>query len=176
MTSTAFWAHAHSMTRLDISTGMPFDEFRAAFERAAPAPDTRAVLQIVADKGTWNDVQTQAAANAPYGLMIYWTIDAAPFTLAGHHTKAVEYLLGNHVIAERMFRHDPRALLYAPMRVLIHSDTNGNAIISMDQPSSVFGGLGVPEITAVGEELDRKVATLLQAIGVDARAAFGIQR
>jgi hypothetical protein len=33
----------------------------------------------------------------------------------------------------------------------------------------------VPEISAVGDELDRKVATPLAAIGVDAWPAFGIE-
>jgi hypothetical protein len=43
--------------------------------------------------------------NAPNALMVYATIDAAPLlSLAGHTTKAVEYLLGNHTIAETMFR------------------------------------------------------------------------
>ena len=68
-----------------------------------------------------------------------------------------------------------RALLRAPLRVLVHGDAEGNAVFSMDQPSTAFGSLGVPEITAAGEELDLKVATLLDAIGVDAWAAFGIQ-
>ncbi len=39
-------------------------------------------------------------------------------SLAGNRTQAVEYLLGNHFIAESMFRHDPHALLCAPLRVL----------------------------------------------------------
>ena len=76
--------------------------------------------------------------------MTFATIDAAPLMAAGHHTKAVEYLLGNHVVAEQMFRHDPLALLYAPLRILIPSDTNNEAIFSLDQPSTVFerpGGL-----------------------------------
>jgi hypothetical protein len=73
-----------------------------------------------------------------------------------------------------MYRHDARALLYAPLRVLIHSDAEDNAVFSIDQPSTVFVSLGVPDITVVGEELDQKVAALLQAIGVDAQAAFGI--
>jgi uncharacterized protein (DUF302 family) len=85
----------------------------------------------------------------------------------------VEYLLGNHVIAETMFRHDSRALLYAPLRVLLYSDADGNAVFSMDQPSAVFAGFGIPEITKVGEDLDRKVAKLLRVIGVDADQAFG---
>lgn len=44
--------------------------------------------------------------------------------MAGHHTKACEYLLGNHVIAESMFRHHPKTLLNAPLRVLVHADAD----------------------------------------------------
>lgn len=176
MIAPDFAAQAHSMTRLDISTGIRFDEFRATFEAAAPAPDGPAVLQIIADHGDWDDVRVQAAANAPYGLMIYATIDATLlFALAGHRTKAVGYLLGNHIVAERMFCHDAKAMLYAPLRVLIHSDANDNAVFSIDHPSSAFGSLGIHEINVVGEELDHKVAALLHAIGVDAHAAFAIQ-
>jgi hypothetical protein len=29
------------------------------------------------------------------------------------------YLMGNHAIVEQMFRHDPRVLLYAPLRTVI---------------------------------------------------------
>lgn len=106
--------------------------------------------------------------------MVYATIDALPLLgLAGHTTKAVEYLLGNHTIAETMFRHDPRALLYAPLRVLVYADADGNAVFSMDQPSAAFGSLGIAAVTGVGEELDRKVANLLRVIGIDAAAAFG---
>ena len=86
--------------------------------------------------------------------------------------QAIEYLVGNHVIAETMFRHDPKALLYAPLRLLIYSDADGNAIFTMDQPSPAFGSLGIAEVTKVGEGLDRKVANLLRVVGVDAGQAF----
>jgi hypothetical protein len=42
----------------------------------------------------------------------------------------------------------------------------------MDRPSAAFGSLGVDVITAVGEDLDRKVAALLRVLRVDAEAAF----
>jgi hypothetical protein len=168
-----FTAHAHSMTRVDVSTGMPFDEFRAAFEKAAPPFDFETTYRIIAQGGSWDDVRAAADANAPNGLIVYWTIDGTLLmSVAGHHTKAVEYLLGNHVIAESMFRYNPRTLLYAPLRVLIYSDADDNAVFSMDRPSAAFGSLGVDAITAVGEDLDRKVAALLRVVGVDAEAAF----
>jgi uncharacterized protein (DUF302 family) len=105
--------------------------------------------------------------------MVYAMIDATQLlAVAGHQTRAVEYLLGNHVIAETMFRHDPRALLYAPLRVLVYADADGNAVFCIDQPSSAFGSLGIAEVTKVGEDLDRKVSNLLRVIGVEADQAL----
>jgi Domain of unknown function DUF302 len=165
----------HTLNRIDIATGIAFDEFRAAFEKVAPPFDPSTVREITERGGTWADVLAAAARNAPNDLMVYATIDALPLLgLAGHTTKAVEYLLGNHTIAETMFRHDPKALLYAPLRLLIYSDADGNAVFSMDQPSGAFGSLGFPEVTEVGAGLDRKVVNLLRLIGVDAAAAFGV--
>ena len=167
-------AVAHTMNRIDIFTGLEFDGFVAAFEKAAPPFDRAGVQAIVERGGGWDDVLGAAAINAPNDLMVYAKIDALPLLgLAGHTTKAVEYLLGNHTIAETMFRHDPKALLYAPLRLLIYADADGNAVFSMDQPSAAFGSLGIAEVTKVGESLDRKVVNLLRLIGVDAGQAFG---
>jgi uncharacterized protein (DUF302 family) len=171
---TRFHRHDHSMTRVDVFTGVGFDEFLTAFEAAAPRYDPVPMQRIVESGGTWDEVRAKVAENAPNELMVYAKIDGVPLLgVAGHDVKAVEYLLGNHVIAETMFRHDPKALLYAPLRVLVYSDPDGNAVFSMDRPGSAFGSLGIAEVTEVGLSLDRKVANLLRVVGVDAAAAFG---
>ncbi|MBS1691537.1 MAG: DUF302 domain-containing protein [Actinobacteria bacterium] len=172
--TTRSHAHTHTMTRIDIDTGIEFGEFVAAFEAAAPRVDLEAVRRLIAEGGNWDDVRTATAANAPNGLMIYATIDATElFVVAGHSGKAMEYLLGNHVIAETMYRHDAKAMLYAPLRVLIHSNGGGEAVFTMDRPGDSFASLGNGEVSAVGEDLNRKVAALLGVIGVDAADAFG---
>ncbi|WP_082942912.1 hypothetical protein [Mycobacterium sp. 852002-40037_SCH5390672] len=160
---------SHVMTRVDVSTGMPFDEFRSRFEQAAPEFDAEPIERITEAGGSWSDMRAAVEKMAPHQLIRYATIDAtAVMSLAGNTTKAVEYLLGNHVIAESMFRHDPHALLYAPLRVLLFSDANGDAVFSLDQPSTAFGSLGIDEVTRVGLGLDDKVAALLQFLGVEA--------
>jgi hypothetical protein len=170
----SFHREPHGMTRVDIDTGIPFEEFIAALEKAAPPMDQTALERIRATGGNWDDVRAAAAVNAPNDLMIYAKIDGRGFFgIAGHHTPAIEYLIGNHVIAETMFRHDPKALLYAPLRMLVHGDADGNAIFTMDRPGPAFGSLGSAEVAAVGADLDRKVANLLKVIGVDVGQAFG---
>jgi uncharacterized protein (DUF302 family) len=170
---TGFHREQHGMTRVDVATGIPFDEFINAFEKAAPPVDRTAMERIAAAGGDWDDVRAAVAKNAPNELMVYAKIDATVlFSVAGHRTPAIEYLLGNHVIAETMFRHDPKALLYAPLRLLIYGDADGNAVFTMDQPSASFSSLGIAEVAEVGEGLDRKVVNLLRVIGVDAEQAF----
>ncbi|OBA60392.1 hypothetical protein A5647_01065 [Mycobacterium sp. 1100029.7] len=166
---------AHTMNRIDIATGVEFDAFIAAFEEAAPPVDRNVLQQITERGGSWDDVVAAAERNAPNGLMVYWKLEGLTyFSLAGHTTKAVEYLLGNHTIAETMFGYDPKILMYAPLRLLVHADADGNAIFSMDQPSTAFGSLKILEVSKVGESLDRKVVNLLRVIGIDADRAFGI--
>jgi hypothetical protein len=120
---------SHMMIRVDIPTQVSFDDFISRFEDAAPVFDAEPFQRIVEADGSWADVQAAVETMAPHSLMRYATIEAtALMSLAGHTTKAVEYLLGNHVIAETMFRHDPRALLYAPLRVVVFSDSEGDAV------------------------------------------------
>jgi hypothetical protein len=172
--TVGFHREQHGMTRVDIDTGIPFEPFIAAFEAAAPPFDPTTLERIVKAGGDWDDVRAAAAGNAPNDLMRYARIDGRGFFgIAGHATKAIEYLVGNHVIAETMFRHDAKALLYAPLRMLIYSDADGNAVFTMDQPGPAFGSLGIAEVAAVGKDLDRKVVNLLRVVGVDAEQAFG---
>jgi hypothetical protein len=172
--TVGFHREQHGMTRIDIDTGIPFAQFVAALEKAAPPVDQTALERIVKAGGDWDDVRAAAAENAPNDLMVYAKIDANVFFgVAGHRTQAIEYLVGNHVIAETMFRHNAKALLYAPLRMLIYSDADGDAVFTMDQPGPAFGSLGIAEVAAVGEDLDRKVVNLLRVAGVEAGQAFG---
>ena len=160
----------HAMNRLDIATGIPFEEFRSAFERAVPVFDPALYEHIVRNGGTWDDVMAEVSATAPYDLLLYAVLDATLLMeLAGHPGQAVEYLMGNHVIAETMYRLDRNALLYAPLRVLVRSDESGSAVFVIDQPSTVFAGLDDPGTEATGVLLDHKVAAMLRGVGVAIR-------
>jgi hypothetical protein len=136
---------------------LPVDEMTAFKQRNAPWPE---MLDLIADR-------------APLGFLIYDRNDVHPvMSLAGDDARCVAYLMGNHTIAERMFRHDPRAMLYAPLRTLIWEDEATAGWFTVDQPSTQFASFGIPEVATVGRELDRKLATLLEALGVDVPPAL----
>jgi len=141
--------------------------FQARYERAVPNLPVDSVKQLVASDAPWSAMVEMIDAAAPHGFLIYFKNDLhAVMANAGHTADCVAYLMGNHVIAEKMFRHDPRAMLYAPLRTLIWEDPEGRAWFTADQPSTQFASLGIPEVEAVGEELDRKLALLLEELEV----------
>ena len=81
--------------------------------------------------------------------------------------KATQYLMGNHTIAERMFRHDPSVMLHAPLRTLLYADPDGDTQLAIDQPSVLFASYDDPRIADVGRELDTLLAGLVTLLGGD---------
>jgi uncharacterized protein (DUF302 family) len=142
--------------------------FQRDYEDAVPDVPADQVAQLVRDRASWEEMLELIENIAPYGFLIYYRGDMRPvMQLAGDTADCVAYPMGNHTIAERMFRHDPRAMLYAPLRTAIWEDAAGSAWFSFDQPSDQFASFGVEAVTAVGVELDRKLAALLEALQVD---------
>ena len=92
--------------------------------------------------------------------------------LASDENDCIAYLMGNVTIAEQMFRHDPRAMLYAPLHTVIWEDAHERAWFTVDQPSTQFASFGIPAVSAVGVELDRKLAALLEALRVEVPMAL----
>jgi uncharacterized protein (DUF302 family) len=162
MTSSA---QTRTVRRLTINIDAPFDDFRARYEEAVPFYDLTSRLPQFTN---WDAVVADAEQAAPdRGFLRFATIDASPgFAIAGHKARAVIYLMGNHTIAETMYRHDPGILLYAPLRLCLYEDHDGQVHFSVDQPSDQFGSFGDPDITATGKMLDGKLADLLNGLGV----------
>jgi hypothetical protein len=155
------------VTRYAIDVAAPFDEFRARYEEAVPAYPAGEFAELMERDATWEEVLELTRRSAPHEFMIYWLYEAhAMMRLAGDRFRCVEYLMGNHTIAERMFRHDPGILLYAPLRTAISEGADGVTRFSFDQPSGMFGSFGDPAIASVGVELDRKLAALLHHLSV----------
>ncbi|TLH72714.1 hypothetical protein C1S82_17435 [Mycolicibacterium cosmeticum] len=118
-----------------------------------------------ATAGNWDEMLAEVKAQAPHGFLRYFQTDVVPaMTGSGSSWPATEYLMGNHTIAERMYRHDPAVMLHAPLRTLLYDGGQG-PVLAVDQPSLLFGSYGNPAITAVGVELDGLLAALIDLLG-----------
>jgi hypothetical protein len=152
----------HTSHRLLVPLPMPYDKAVKAYEQLVPLVDVARFAQLA----TWDAVLELADINAPLGFMIYWRVDVTA-SMAGSRSewKTTEYLMGNHTIAERMYHHDPSAMLHAPLRTVIYADVDGDTYFAIDQPSALFSSYDNPAIAEVGLYLDSLVAGLLTELG-----------
>jgi uncharacterized protein (DUF302 family) len=148
-------------------------EFQRRYEQAVPTNPVEEIVALVNREASWAEVIDAHAELAPHGFLIYWRNDVhGVMQLANDENDCIAYLMGNVTIAEQMFRHDPRAMLYAPLRTVIWQDSYERAWFTIEQPSTQFASFGIPAVSAVGVELDRKLAALLEALGVEVPMAL----
>jgi uncharacterized protein (DUF302 family) len=161
-------AVSHEVRRLEIAVDLPFEEFRARYEQAVPAFDPGHYFgDLARDPVDWATISRITDEQAPHGFLLYWRNETDQMMrVAGHERRCTTYLMGNHTVAERMYRHDPGIMLYAPLRTTIYEDHDDQLWFSVDQPSTHLSSFGDPEIAAVGRELDGKLADLFTTLGI----------
>ena len=167
MTNPSVITTHYLLRRLTIDLDVPVHEFRSRYEAAVPPYPESEVKALVGRQAPWEEMLDLVMRVAPLGFLLYGATDMDPVMhLAGDGGSCVAYLMGNHTIAERMFRHEPSVMLHAPLRTAIWSHADGAARFTLDKPSDHFGSFANDAIAAVGVELDRKVAGLLEHLGV----------
>jgi uncharacterized protein (DUF302 family) len=108
--------------------------------------------------------QRIGAMAGPSGFMLFGTFDhGALLSLSGKPARAVQYVVGNPLFAAQMTRYNIAAGLYAPLRLLIYEDEEGQTCLEYDRPSSLFGQFQDEGITAVAQMLDRKLEEMIAA-------------
>lgn len=164
---------SHRVDRLTIRIDDSFDGFRNRYERAVPEYQAARFDALVEEGADWPAVQAATAENAPHDFIVYWSREfSSLMALAGDRGRCVGYLMGNHTIAQRMYRYNPAVMLHAPLRTAIVEDADHATWFTFDQPSTQFGSFNTPQITTVGKELDRKLAALLEHLGAPVPAAL----
>jgi uncharacterized protein (DUF302 family) len=147
-----------------VRSDKPFDAVTANFVRQLGAYDAGVLKELAA--GSDADVvkaEIEALAG-PSGLMLFGIQDhGLLLRIMGQKRKAVQYVVGNPLIAAQMTQHDIRTSLYAPLRVLIYEDADGKTCLEYDRPSSLFGQFGNEQVAPTAAELDRKMGELVAA-------------
>jgi hypothetical protein len=156
----------HEVTRLVVDVGQPYDDFRQRYEEAVPALDKTAAGCADRSRGELGRRRRTSHGGRAARLSHLLEIGYDPADEIGwNRWWCVEYLMGNHAIAERMFRHDP---LRDALRAPAHGDLccRRESHVPRRRPAEhVLLELGNAAITEVGVELDGKLAALLAVLG-----------
>jgi uncharacterized protein (DUF302 family) len=150
-----------SIEHVRLTVDRRYDAFRAAFEGQLGQfhPSAYEALEHGNPEAARARLESMAG---PSGFMRFSTSDhGAVLRLVGQPRKAIQYLLGNPLIAVEMTRHAIGAALYAPLRVLLYEAEEGTTCVEYDLPSSLFGQFGSEDVDRVAESLDRKLEALI---------------
>jgi hypothetical protein len=163
----------HPSRRLVVALPQTYDEARERYESLVPEVDFARFSTDGLMPG-----HTRACRNQRPS----WVHALLPQRHHRRHVRlalvleATKYLMGNHTIAERMFRHDPSVTLHAPLRTVLYVDPDGDTRLAVDQPSLLFASYDKPEIAAVGRELDGLLAGLITSLAGDTPPQLGTVR
>jgi hypothetical protein len=161
MTSQQF-----TVERIDVTTTHRFEEAEAILEKNAPVVAPGLFKGLVESRASAEEIKAKvSAAQGALQLLILAKLSQGELTsLLGTPKKLTVYLVGNPVIANRMFERNRGAGLYAPLRASLYEDTSGKVHFTYDRPSALLGSFGDAEIDAVAAILDGRMATLAQRI------------
>lgn len=155
----------HAVRRIAIETAAPFEQLRARFEAAVPELDLDDLERKARGGSAWEALRREAEYGAEYGLCRFWTHDpSALMRLAGNDAPSRTYLIGSLSMAARLFRIEPGAMLYAPLRVELHVNRARSTVLAFEQPGSHLASYGLNKVTQAGYELDRLLGDLLEAL------------
>jgi uncharacterized protein (DUF302 family) len=152
-----------TVKHVHVTSDEPFEHVTKAFERQLGKFDADVFHQVIAESGDIQKAKAKIEGMAgPSGFMLFGTTDhGALLRLAGQNRKAIQYVVGNPLIAIQMTQHDIRASLYAPLRVLIYENEKGETCVEYDRPSSLFGQFGNDRINPTAAMLDHKLGTVV---------------
>lgn len=138
---------------------LSFENFIQNFEKAAGRFEYYILDQIGDGKErVKEEIRKMEGAQ---GLMIFAINDHGKvLSLFDNHTKAIQYQIGNPLIAATMSSVNVLAAMYAPLRVLIY-EQDGKAYADYELPSVIFGQFSDDRIKKVGITLDQKIKDLI---------------
>ena len=118
--TSATQATPYPVTRLTVDVPRTFEDFQGQYEQAVPPMPGEEVDALVARGAPWSEMNALISGAAPLGFLIYWKNDVhSVMRLAGDSARGPSTSWATHTIAERMYRHQPAVMLYAPLHTMI---------------------------------------------------------
>ena len=128
-----------------------------------PADWAKIAQELMTTNASWEQaVQIVEQQLGTSGFTILGKIDqGALLTLGGKPTRAVQYAIGNALLAIQMIEHAPEAALYAPLRLAVYEDRAGTAFVAYERFTSQLAQYPNPEIAPVAQLVEQKLEELV---------------
>jgi hypothetical protein len=153
--------------QLILDADRPFDIMRAAYEEAVPSFDRMEAIGVAISGGGWEGITRLSEATAVHGLVNFFTFDPSPvMKLNGNHRRAVTYMSGNIVEAEKGFGINPACIIYLPLRVVIAECDDDNSELIIDWPSDLLSAFTDDGMKTIGQDFNQTIADLFEHLAL----------
>jgi uncharacterized protein (DUF302 family) len=159
-----------SVEHVVVASKRPYQQVIDALEaRLGPVVNWDAILdQLMDAKVSWEQFTQECEAHiGPSGLTLFYKVGHSPYlSVLGKSSRAIQYTIGNPVLASHMTRHTPEVALYAPFKLVVYQDEEGKTFVAYDNFASLLAPYQNEEITRTAQEVQQKLAALVvEAIG-----------
>jgi len=127
-----------------------------------PSGDVQALNALARSHASAHEIeQAVRGMVGDLGFMVLAKLEQGPLvSLLGRPQKLITFLIGNPVLANRMFERNPAIGAYAPIRATIYEDYSGATHLTYERPTTSLAQFEDPEVRAVGQLLDEKMERL----------------
>lgn len=151
--------------RVSVVSSRPFEDVVHRLTATIGHPDMNAFRRALAAATTVTDLEDVVhGVIGSSDLMEFVRFDAGEVLekeRGGHGPKILRLVVGNPLIMKEMARTVPDAASYAPITILVDERVDG-VHLSYDSMASLLAPYGSEPATAVAEELDAKIQSLLE--------------
>ena len=154
-----------------IASNQPYDKVcEGLASRLGSAETWRETEQrlhaLAAAHASWDEVTEAIERNlGTSDLTLFYAIEHTPLlTLAGKTSRAIQYTVGNPLLATQMSRLQPEVALYAPLHFVVYQDEAGKTFVAYDRFASLLAQYQREEITRVAQIVEQKLEALLTAV------------
>lgn len=158
-----------TIKHIEITSSKTYEQVTALLEEkmsSANGDMGELIEQLVTSKTSWvqatNMIEKRLGKS---GFRIFCKIDhGLLLSLKGKPTKAVQYTLGNPLLAVQMTEHDAAVALYAPLKLAVYENDNAGITIIYDSLASIVSSFGNEEINRIAEQVDSTLEELLSTV------------
>ena len=139
-----------------IDSNKSYAEAKTALDRL-PKFDDR--IRVLLQYGEFERVKKELEKNQGDAHLIIFAAATHGdwIQILGERRNALQYVIGNVLIASQMTQYQLPAGLYAPLRVMLYENAEGTATFEYDRPSDLFGQFGDVRVTSVARTLDHQI-------------------
>jgi uncharacterized protein (DUF302 family) len=157
-----------------VASKQPYDKVISALDALlGPVQQWPAIWHpLAAAHASWEQITQEGEAHiGPSGMTLFFQVDhSILLSLVGKTSRAIQYAIGNPLLATQMTRLLPEAGLYAPLRLVVYEDEQGSTFVAYDSFVSLLAQYQREEITQVARVVEQKLEALVAHVTAAAGA------